>query len=403
MSPPISSSVKEKVIQLHLDGKGRNEIAEVLNHSHIRISQGSVTNILNAWKREQGNSDTSQPVASPEAVLSKVTPQASPPPSSSPDNNMGSSFPNRVANPTTTSQPVQENPLDIHLHSHPSTPELSQIPQGLPPENAHVPALKAQVQMPEVQASEVQGVTEVQDQSSEVQAPSPNPEPESPTMDFCEGSVSGWPSILREIRHAKQQRRHELLLIDRRRKKLEQWKKWIDREKYELAIREARVLDVEPFLPVARRLQDLSIGLDEAIPWIETIQEVAQNEKIDSRTAAYRIAQELRSYRQFGGLQKSIQQIQQRLAILTMLAMQKERALMVLMELENRGVSLDEIYGLSKIIDLDKLGKEWHYDMGKNMNDSGSNGGSNGYGLKDFKLDSKLNCAEYLHRNKFDG
>ena len=382
MSPPISSSVKEKVIQLHLDGKGRNEIAEILNHSHIRISQGSVTNILNTWKREQGNSDTSQPVASPKAVLSKATPQASPP-SSSPDNNMGYRFLNRVAN-TTTSQPVKEN-HHIHLHSLPSTPELSPIPEGPPPEN------------PQVHAPEVQEITKVQDQSLELQASSPNPEPESPTMNFCEGpglgSVSGWPRILREIRHAKQQRRHELLLIDRRRRKLEEWKKWIDQEKNELAIREARVLEVEPFLPVARWLQDLSIGLDEAIPWIETIQEVAQNEKIDSRTAAYRIAQELRSYRQFGGLQKSIQQMQERLAMLNMLAMQKERALMVLMECENRGVSLEEIHGLSKIIDLDRLGKEWNYGVGQNNNGhTNSNGGGS---KKDFKLDTEL---RYLRR-----
>jgi hypothetical protein len=34
---------------------------------------------------------------------------------------------------------------------------------------------------------------------------------------------------------------------------------------------------------------------------------------------------------------------QQRLAILNMFAVQKERALMVLMKLQNRGVSLDEI------------------------------------------------------------
>jgi hypothetical protein len=55
--------------------------------------------------------------------------------------------------------------------------------------------------------------------------------------------------------------------------------------------------------------------------------------------------------------------VQERLAMLNMLAMQKERALMVLMELEDRGVSLDGKYGLSKIIDLDKLDKEWHYGM----------------------------------------
>jgi len=60
------------------------------------------------------------------------------------------------------------------------------------------------------------------------------------------------------------------------------------------------------------------------------------------------------------------------------------------------GGYLDEIFGLSKIIDLDKLGKEWHYGMGTNMNGNGSNdgnyGSSNGYGSKDFKLDIKLNC-----------
>lgn len=70
---------------------------------------------------------------------------------------------------------------------------------------------------------------------------------------------------------------------------------------------------------------------------------------------------------------------------------------MVLMELQNRGVSLEEIYGLSKILDLDKLVKEWHYDMsigrgdGNNTNMNG--GGNGGFNLKDFKLDDKLNCV----------
>ena len=192
----------------------------------------------------------------------------------------------------------------------------------------------------------------------EVQAPGPEA-PESPTY---EGPIPGWPRILREIKQAKDQGHHELLLIERRRQKLEEQRRSLERQRYEL---EARVLEAEPFLPVARWLQDLSIGVNEAVPWIETIQEVAQNEKIDFRMAAYRVTQELRSYRQFGGLQKSIQQMEQRLAMLTMFVMQKERALMILMELQNRGVSLDEIHGLSKIIDLDRLGKEWNYGVGK--------------------------------------
>jgi hypothetical protein len=71
---------------------------------------------------------------------------------------------------------------------------------------------------------------------------------------------------------------------------------------------------------------------------------------------------------------------------------------------------LDEVYGLSKILDLDRLVKEWNYgysvDMspaqGNNNGGSGSsikggdsgkgsnNGGSGGLKVSDFKLDTEL-------------
>jgi hypothetical protein len=75
---------------------------------------------------------------------------------------------------------------------------------------------------------------------------------------------------------------------------------------------------VEPFLPVARRLQDLKMGLEEAIPWLETIVEKAESERIDEKTAAYRVAAELRFYRQFAGIQKAIEQAKQQLSVLDM-------------------------------------------------------------------------------------
>jgi len=59
-----------------------------------------------------------------------------------------------------------------------------------------------------------------------------------------------------------------------------------------------------------------------------------------------------------------------------MFGAQKELALMVLnSKLQNRGASLDEIYWLSKILGLDKLGKEWHYGIGQgNCSGNGSGG-----------------------------
>jgi hypothetical protein len=76
MSPPISSTVKERVVELHLEGKGRNEIAEILNLSHIRISQGSVTNILRTYKANTGIYDN-RPKASEPPSPSQL--QTSPP------------------------------------------------------------------------------------------------------------------------------------------------------------------------------------------------------------------------------------------------------------------------------------------------------------------------------------
>jgi hypothetical protein len=61
------------------------------------------------------------------------------------------------------------------------------------------------------------------------------------------------------------------------------------------------------------------------------------------------------------------------------------------MELQNRGVSLDEIYWLSKILDLDKLGKEWYCGVGQ-----GSGSGVNGSKVNEFqnfRLDDRLNCV----------
>ena len=57
-------------------------------------------------------------------------------------------------------------------------------------------------------------------------------------------------------------------------------------------------------------------------------------------------------------------------------------------------MSLDEIYGLSKILDLDKLGKEWHYCIGQdNGSGNGVNGSSKVNEFHNFRLDDRLNCV----------
>jgi hypothetical protein len=69
----------------------------------------------------------------------------------------------------------------------------------------------------------------------------------------------------------------------------------------------------------------------------------------------------LRLYRYHGSLQRNIQQAQQYLSMLNMLTAEKQQALMILQILQGLGVTIDEIYGLTKFVDPRRLGnsKQW--------------------------------------------
>jgi hypothetical protein len=55
----IQPLVKSKVISMHLEGKGRNQITRLLQQQG-HISEGSVGNIIRAYRQECENSDIAQ-------------------------------------------------------------------------------------------------------------------------------------------------------------------------------------------------------------------------------------------------------------------------------------------------------------------------------------------------------
>jgi hypothetical protein len=330
MSPPISTMVRERVIQLHREGKGRNEITEFLNLSHIRISQGSVTNILRAYKSNTDQASTK--AACPSQLQTSST----------------------------------------------SMKEEDQVPVS---EGGQEPLSIEDTKGPEQKASEEKQTTHEEVQSTEDQ----------------ESFMDSWSMIFEQVMQAKKELRERTLLIEQKEKDLEQQKRQIDRAKYELEVREARCLEVEPYLPVARRLQDLKIGLEESIPWFETIAEKAEAERIDQRTAAYRVASELRFYRQFAGIRKAIGQARQQLSVLDMLTAQKQQALSMLMNLLAKGLTEAEIMNLLDF--ADRRNKQWG-GLGDGNGDN-VNGSNNGwFSLNDLKLDSELHIHRKVSRQR---
>src|SRR5215831_11761319 len=119
---------------------------------------------------------------------------------------------------------------------------------------------------------------------------------------------------------------------------------------YDLTVRESRIVELEPFLPLARQLQEMKLSLEDVLPWIETINEVAQIQRLDIKTAALYIAQELRFSRQLGGLQRNIEQARGELKMLNVTITQKQPVITTLLKLQQNGVKDGDIIGLSKII-----------------------------------------------------
>ena len=63
---PVDPAIKEKVLAAYLAGKGRNQITRELNKQGIKVSHGSISNIINAYKRN------SQPQICPESRTSNA-------------------------------------------------------------------------------------------------------------------------------------------------------------------------------------------------------------------------------------------------------------------------------------------------------------------------------------------
>jgi hypothetical protein len=67
-------------------------------------------------------------------------------------------------------------------------------------------------------------------------------------------------------------------------------------------------------------LKNIGISFDQALVWIDCIKEVAQKEGIDERTAAWKLADILRSFKDLCG-------VDQQLAMLNMVNAQQKRAI----------------------------------------------------------------------------
>ena len=178
---------------------------------------------------------------------------------------------------------------------------------------------------------------------SKCQPSAPDQEDNKPSIEIDWDSDETWQRrLFRTIMDERRRREEEERRIQYLRQELEEERQNlaqimynIDQQKKAL---EVKLFEVEDLIPCAKYLKDIGIGFDQAIVWIDCIKQKAEIERIDLRTATWKLAQDLRAYRDLGGLSKAIQDATQQLAMLNMVNERQKRAIATLVDLQPESV-----------------------------------------------------------------
>jgi hypothetical protein len=172
----------------------------------------------------------------------------------------------------------------------------------------------------------------------------------------------------------KKQRERDILLMKEQRQELEEERRnlaqivhSIDQRNHDLEVRENKLLEIEPFIPLARQLQAMKIDITNFLPWLETVHEYAVTRNTDLTTAAYNIADDLREYRQPGSLHKAIEQTRQQLSVLDAFTAQKQAAITTVMNLQLAGFSKKDINELIGLVNIWNKHSSFGFGLGLNQ------------------------------------
>lgn len=345
---------------MHISGHGRNEIARLLTEQGLHVSEGSVGNIVRAYRQHELplKSDATISTGSPSSIAqlgvgtkpttssNVVTPKNGGPLShllvnmtDSPIEPTLSTITNSVAPPT--------NPEELDFSDNP-------YPESYPNPDSHVDNI-SDIDDKYV-IKETEEIEEASEEPNQPQPPIRNSENQSTLagIDWDERWEDRfWARIMEE----KEEKRHQLMLIEEQkelmlieRHNLDQVSQNIDQRENDLRMRETRIKEVEPLLPSVRELQRMNVTFQIILPYIMAINEKAVAENIDLTTSAYNLVQDIHQYRELGTLQSTIKDLEERVSALNELNTQKQAAVITFMDLQLMGYSNKEITELVETI-----------------------------------------------------
>jgi hypothetical protein len=121
---------------------------------------------------------------------------------------------------------------------------------------------------------------------------------------------------------------------------------------------EERIRKVKDVLPLAEQIMRLKVGIGELLAFHSAVCEKADIEKIPLGAAAYRIAEDIRYYRQLGGLKQEQNKAIQHICMLNAFSANKQEAIMTLFRLKSMGIDEDQILGVDRFLQQMNNGRQ---------------------------------------------
>jgi hypothetical protein len=262
MFTPVDPAIKEKVISAYLTGKGRNQITRELHEQGVRVSHGSISNIIGAYKRK--HEQPSQPQVSPESsdASTGVDMNSMSSPSSTQDGGPLSHLFNE--DPDSNSDPIV---ADHCQETWENIGDIDILPTKLEPFTSE----DLETEMSKQVNIETNAI--IQDHVDSQLAPEEDqrgfehprskpslPDSENPPVDQdWDPDESYQTRFWNRIMDERSTRQEELLLIEQQRQELNidrqqiaQIRSIIDQQKYDLEVRQNKMIEYESLIPAAR-------------------------------------------------------------------------------------------------------------------------------------------------------
>ncbi len=357
MFAPVDSSIKEKVIAAYLTGQGRNQIARELHAQGIQVSHGSISNIINAYKRKN-----EQPI----------------------DIGSPSSGDGLAVTPNNFVTPIiqKREYLDIDFADNPY-PESDIVSDPDADYDERYDGLIGEQRLqytPRLEISDthydnrVITIKETEKDSGE----SDQDQPKSSASNSEDSSLGiDWDSN-HQARFVKWVMSEKRRRQESERQLREQWgflvqeRNYLEEQKRNLEAREARLSEVKDLIPSAAELKSMGVGFNHINSWINVIREYALRKMVDERTATWRLAEDLKACSELAGFEDAIQNAKNQLALLNMVIEGQKEAIAIIVDLKKSGMTDEDISNLVKVV------SKWSSKVGQ------GNGSS-------FELDSRLN------------